>query len=66
MTPEFGHRYTFLAEQNPTCRHLEMETYTWEVMPKELQAGTVIEQVAREYQWTLEQMGKIGLTTEDK
>ena len=57
----------FWLSKNPeACRHLEMETYTWEVMPKELQAGTVIEQVAREYQWTLEQMGKIGLTTEDK
>ena len=24
--------------------------------PEKLQAGTVVEQVAREYQWTLEQM----------
>ena len=38
----------FWLSKNPdACRHLEMETYTWEVMPKELQAGTVIEQVAR-------------------
>ena len=43
-----------------------METYTWEVMPQELQAGTVVEQVAREYQWTLEQMEKIGFTYEEK
>ena len=53
----------FWLSKNPdTCRHLEMETYTWEVMPQELQAGTVVEQVAREYQWTLEQMEKIGFT----
>ena len=53
----------FWLSKNPeACRHLEMETYTWEVMPKELQAGTVVEQVAREYEWTLEQIRKIGLT----
>ena len=57
----------FWLSKNPeACRHLEMETYTWEVMPKELQAGTVVEQVAREYKWTLEQISKIGLATEDK
>lgn len=57
----------FWLSKNPdACRHLEMETYTWEVMPQELQAGTVVEQVAREYQWTLEQMEKIGFTYEEK
>ena len=57
----------FWLSKNPeACRHLEMETYTWEVMPKELQAGTVVEQVAREYKWTLEQISKIGSATEDK
>ena len=42
-----------------------METYTWEVMPEELQAGTVVEQVAREYEWTLEQIRKIELNKKD-
>ena len=57
----------FWLSKNPdACRHLEMETYTWEVMPQELQAGTVVEQVAREYQWTLEHMEKIGFTYEEK
>jgi hypothetical protein len=51
----------FWLSKNPErCRHLEMETYTWEVLPDNLQAGTVVEQVGREYQWTLEQMSKIG------
>ena len=57
----------FWLNKNPeTCSHLEMETYTWEVMPQELQAGTVVEQVAREYEWTLEQMRKIGFTDDKK
>ena len=42
-----------------------METYTWEVMPQELQAGTVVEQVAREYEWTLEQMEENRFTYEE-
>ena len=50
----------WLSKNEDTCRHLEMETYTWEVMPSELQAGSVVDQVAREYMWTLEQMEKIG------
>jgi hypothetical protein len=56
----------FWLSKNPkACSHLEMETYTWEVMPEELQAGTVVEQVAREYEWTLEQIRKIELNKKD-
>ena len=56
----------FWLSKNPNaCSHLEMETYTWEVMPEELQAGTVVEQVAREYEWTLEQIRKIELNKKD-
>ena len=55
----------FWLSKNPNaCRHLEMETYTWEVLPEKLQAGTVVEQVGKEYQWTLEQMDKIGFSLE--
>ena len=57
----------FWLSKNPNaCRHLEMETYTWEVLPEKLQAGTVVEQVGKEYQWTLEQMDKIGFSLEKK
>ena len=56
----------FWLSKNPNaCSHLEMETYTWEVMPEELQAGTVVEQVAREYEWTLEQIRKIEFNKKD-
>ena len=41
-------------KKNPgTCQHLEMETYTWEVLPKELRAANVVDQLEREYAWCL-------------
>ncbi|MBT3668353.1 MAG: metabolite traffic protein EboE [Opitutae bacterium] len=51
--------------RNPTaCRHLEMETYTWEVLPSELQSLEVVEQVAKEYEWTLNALHECGLGKE--
>jgi len=35
------------------CPHLEMETYTWEVLPDALRDADVVAQLIREYQWTL-------------
>lgn len=44
---------------NPTkCQHIEMETYTWEVLPPEMRAGDVVDQLAREYEWTLKEMAQ--------
>jgi hypothetical protein len=45
------------------CSHLEMETYTWEVLPPELKSQSVVEQLAQEYQWTLAELGKRGLAS---
>jgi hypothetical protein len=51
-----------LLAQNPKlCSHLEMETYTWEVLPKKWKAPTVDEQLAAEYKWTLNQLARRGL-----
>jgi len=44
-----------LARQPELCSHLEMETYTWEVLPEELRAASVVDQLVREYEWTLAQ-----------
>ena len=38
------------------CTHLEMETYTWEVLPAEMKNRDVVGQLAGEYEWTLEQL----------
>jgi hypothetical protein len=43
------------------CSHLEMETYTWEVLPPELKSLNVVEQLAAEYDWTLARLGERGL-----
>jgi hypothetical protein len=46
-----------LARQPDLCSHLEMETYTWEVLPEELRAANVVDQLVREYEWTLAEWG---------
>jgi hypothetical protein len=55
-----------LAENPELCSHLEMETYTWEVLPPELKAQSVVEQLAAEYRWTLAQLAKRGLASPPK
>lgn len=35
------------------CEHLEIETYTFDVLPGELQARDVCESIAREFEWVL-------------
>lgn len=42
------------------CAHLEMETYTWEVLPPALRLP-IGDQLVREYEWTLGALAKRGL-----
>lgn len=37
------------------CSHFEIETYTWGVLPAELQKP-IVDQIAEEYRWTLAQL----------
>jgi hypothetical protein len=47
--------------QNPRlCSHIEMETYTWEVLPEELKRN-VDDQLVAEYAWTLSRLAERGL-----
>jgi hypothetical protein len=52
----------FLAEllalqaEKPFTGELEVETYTWDVLPPELRASTVTESIARELAWVLERL----------
>ena len=41
------------ARRAPITRHLEIETYTWDVLPEDLRSG-LAESIAREYHWALE------------
>lgn len=52
----------WLAANPAKCRHIEMETYTWEVLPQEMRSGDVVDQLVKEYEWTLGEMGRRDLT----
>jgi hypothetical protein len=43
------------------CSHLEMETYTWEVLPPQLKSGDVVAQLAAEYEWTIRELSHRGI-----
>ena len=45
-----------LQRQAPFTEHLEVETYTWDVLPPEFRNQPVAEAVARELTWVLEQL----------
>jgi hypothetical protein len=51
----------WLAANPAKCSHVEMETYTWEVLPPEMREGDVVEQLCREYDWTLRELAARGL-----
>ncbi|HUE37105.1 MAG TPA: metabolite traffic protein EboE [Candidatus Acidoferrum sp.] len=50
----------WLTKNPGACPHLEMETYTWEILPPELKARSVVEQIAAEYDWTLARLADRG------
>jgi hypothetical protein len=50
-----------LAAEPTLCSHIEMETYTWEVMPAELKNRSVVDQLVAEYDWTLGALRARGL-----
>ena len=62
--PEFDTTQAFLREilalhrAEPISPHLEVETYTWDVLPEDLVAGSVEDAVTRELRWV---MGELGL-----
>lgn len=50
----------WLAAHPGACPHVEMETYTWEVLPPSLRIG-IEDQLVREYAWTLDACAARGL-----
>jgi hypothetical protein len=50
----------WLAAHPGACEHLEMETYTWEVLPPALRLP-IEDQLVREYAWTLDACVQRGL-----
>ncbi|MCE2861247.1 MAG: hypothetical protein LW690_02220 [Opitutaceae bacterium] len=54
----------WLAERPGSCSHLEMETYTWEILPPALRLP-VEDQLVREYAWTLDALARRGLASRE-
>jgi hypothetical protein len=50
-----------LAKNPSLCSHIEMETYTWEVLPPEMKNRSVVDQLVAEYKWTLAGLRDRGL-----
>jgi len=61
LCPGFNNTGDFVREllahhhREPLSQHLEVETYTWDVLPAELRAMPVDEAIARELEWVVEQ-----------
>ena len=50
-----------LAASPGACQHLEMETYTWGVLPEALRSRDVVEQLCDEYAWCLVELQSVGI-----
>lgn len=48
LTPEF-----FQELKAGACPHLEIETYTFDVLPPEVHPGDIVESITQEYAWVL-------------
>ena len=46
LTPEFFHEL-----RSGVTSHVEIETYTFDVLPKEIHPGDVVKSIAREFEW---------------
>jgi hypothetical protein len=46
----------FRELRSGACTHVEIETYTFDVLPEEVSPGDVIKSIAREYSWVLGKM----------
>lgn len=45
-----------LLKQNRACKYLEVETYTWDVLPAEYRTGDTCTAIARELEWVRRQL----------
>jgi hypothetical protein len=52
LTPDFFHEL-----RSGICSHLEIETYTYDVLPPELSTGDVVKSISREFSWVLHELG---------
>ena len=43
-------------KKTPLSTHLEIETYTWDVLPDHLKTGDIVDYVTRELEWVKGQL----------
>jgi hypothetical protein len=55
-TQEFLREILALHRERPISEHLEVETYTWDVLPARYRGMLVSEGIARELKWVIEQL----------
>jgi hypothetical protein len=55
-TQDYVKQVIGLATSAPFTQHLEIETYTWDVLPAGLKVD-LLESIAREYEWVLDVAG---------
>jgi sugar phosphate isomerase/epimerase len=56
-----------LGGPTPLTRHVELETYTWDVLPQELRAegdNALVDGLARELRWLADELEALGLRME--
>lgn len=49
-----------MQRDRPVSAHLEVETYTWGVLPEPFRSGTIDESVARELSWARTELASSG------
>jgi len=55
-TRDFLQDILAMHKENPISPHLEIETYTWDVLPADLRGATVDQDIVREMSWVLEHL----------
>ena len=45
-----------MHKEKPLSRQLEIETYTWDVLPDHLKTGDIVDYVCREIEWVRAQL----------
>ena len=56
-TQDFLRQILALHLERPISDHLEVETYTWDVLPERYRGTPVAEAIARELNWVRQQLG---------
>jgi hypothetical protein len=56
-TQDFLKKILSIHAAQPICEHLEVETYTWDVLPEIYRKGGIDKAIARELNWVKEQLG---------